>query len=79
MSEKLKINDQLEYLLFKKKIAKSKLAEKTGMTANNMYNKFKRNSFSIEDLQKICDKLECTLEISVTINDTGERIYLVGE
>lgn len=79
MGKELKINDQLEYLLFKKKIAKSKLAEQTGMTANNMYNKFKRNSFSIEDLQKICNQLDCTLEISVTINDTGERIYLVGE
>lgn len=73
------INEQLEYLLFKKKISKSKLAELTGMTANNMYNKFKRNSFSIEDLQKICNVLDCTLELSVTINDTGERIYLVGE
>ena len=73
------INEQLEYLLFKKKIAKSRLAEMTGMTANNMYNKFKRNSFSIEDLQKVCNVLECTLEISVTIDETGERIYLVGE
>ena len=71
--------EQLEYLLFKKKIAKSKLAEMVGMTPNNMYNKFKRNSFSIEDLQKICDALNCTLELSVTINETGERIYLVGE
>ena len=79
MSEELKINDQLEYLLFKKKIAKSKLAQQTGMTANNLYNKFKRNSFSIKDLQKICNQLDCTLEISVTINDSGERIYLVGE
>ena len=78
--EPSKINDQLEYLLFKKnRIAKSKLAEMTGMTANNMYNKFKRNSFSIEDLQKICDALDCSLELSVTINDTGERIYLIGE
>ena len=71
--------EQLEYLLFKKKIAKSKLAEMVGMTPNNMYNKFKRNSFSIEDLQKICDALDCTLELSVTINETGERIYLIGE
>ena len=71
--------EQLEYLLFKKKIAKSKLAGMVGMTPNNMYNKFKRNSFSIEDLQKICDALDCTLELSVTINETGERIYLVGE
>ena len=71
--------EQLEYLLFKKKIAKSKLAEMVGMTPNNIYNKFKRNSFSIEDLQKICDALDCTLELSVTINETGERIYLVGE
>ena len=71
--------EQLEYLLFKKKIAKSKLAEMVGMTPNNMYNKFKRNSFSIEYLQKICNALDCTLELSVTINETGERIYLVGE
>ena len=70
--------EQLEYLLFKKKIAKSKLAEMVGMTPNNMYNKFKRNSFSIEDLQKICNALDCTLELSVTINETGETIYLIG-
>ena len=73
------ISEQLEYLLFKKRIAKSRLAEMTGMTANNMYNKFKRNSFSIEDLKKICNVLECTLEISITIDETDERIYLVGE
>ena len=33
----------------------------------------------MEDKQKICDALDCTLELSVTINETGERIYLVGE
>ena len=79
MNDITKISEQLEYLLFKKKIAKSKLAGEIGMTPNNVYNKFKRNSFSIEDLQKICNDLDCTMEISITINDTGERIYLVGE
>lgn len=73
------LTEQLEYLLFKKKIKKAKLAEMIGMTPNNIYNKFKRNSFSIEDLQKICNVLDCTLELSVTINDTDERIYLIGE
>ena len=78
-NEKTNISKQIEYLLFRKEVSKSKAATLTGMSANNMYNKFSRNSFSIEDLKKLCDVLDCTLEVSITINETGEKIYLVGD
>ena len=73
------LKNQIEYLLFRKNVSKRHLASLMDMTANNIYNKFTRNSFSIEDLKKICAVLDCSLEISITINDTGEKIYLIGD
>ena len=77
--DKTDISRQIEYLLFRKGISKSKAAALMGMSPNNLYNKFARNSFSLDDLKLLCTKLDCTLEVSVTIEETGEKIYLIGD
>lgn len=41
---------------------------------SGLYNKFKRDNFSEEDLQVICEKLNCQYEVTITDNDTGFKI-----
>lgn len=73
------MGEQIKYLLYRKNCSKRHLASLLGISSNAIYSKFNRDSFSIDDLKKISEVLDCSLEISITINDTGERIFLIGE
>jgi len=67
MTEKIKI------LLIKKNISAVQLAELLGVTPQNIYNKFKRDNFSENELKEIAKKLNVRYE-SYFILDTGEQI-----
>ena len=67
MTEKIKI------LLVKKNISAVQLAELLDVTPQNIYNKFKRDNFSENELKEISDKLNVKYEINFIL-DSGEKI-----
>ncbi len=60
-----KINMALAY----KGISQAALARSVGMTPSNFNQKFKRESFSIEELEKIAEALEATYSFQFTFED----------
>lgn len=68
MAEKVRI------LLVKRKITVTDLAKRLGMSQSNLSNKLSRDNFSEKELQEIAEALNCDLDISFTLRDTGEKI-----
>jgi len=67
MKEKIKI------LLLKKNISAVQLAELLDVTPQNIYNKFKRDNFSENEIKEIAEKLNVKYEINFIL-DTGDKI-----
>lgn len=55
-------------------ISASELARRAEITPQNLSNKFSRNKFSNEDLEKIAAALDSRLEIKFIDNATGQPI-----
>ena len=53
-------------------ISMAELARRTGQTAQNLNNKYKRNVFKVSELEKIAAALDCDLKISFIDKATGE-------
>lgn len=68
MSEKIKI------VLLKRKMTITSLAEKVGTTQSNLSGKLRRDNFSEKELSEIAEALDCDLDVSFTLRDTGERV-----
>ena len=68
MAEKVRI------LLVKRKITVTDLAKRLGMSQSNLSNKLSRDNFSEKELQEIAEALNCDLDISFTLRDTGEQV-----
>lgn len=67
MSEKIRL------VLAKKDKSKAWLAEQLGWSTSNLYNKFKRDNFSENELLEIARVLDCTLEANFVLNESGEK------
>jgi DNA-binding Xre family transcriptional regulator len=57
---------EIQKLMLERGINKKSLAEHCGWSQSNLYSKLKRDNFTEEELQKICDALDCDLEIKIT-------------
>ena len=69
MTEKIRI------LLVKRgNMSEAELARKMGTTPQNLNNKMKRDNFTEKDLEAIAAALDCNLNISFTMKDTGETL-----
>lgn len=68
----LAVSDTIKDLLKMKKITQVELAEKLGMSKQNINNKFKRNTFSPDELVKIADILNMELAFV-----DGENKYII--
>ena len=68
MAEKFRI------LLVKRKITVTDLAKRLGISQSNLSNKLSRDNFSEKELQQIAEALNCDLDISFTLRDTGEQV-----
>ena len=68
MTEKIKI------VLVKRNMTAMQLAEKLGYSSQNIYNKFKRDNFTAEELSRIASALDCDYEAAFVMKETGERI-----
>lgn len=65
--------DKLWKLMIDKKINKTQLSEKAGITTNAMAKLGKNESVQIEILVKICKVLECNIEDIAELKKEGEK------
>ena len=68
MAEKIKI------ALIKRNLTLKELAERIDSTPSNLSNKIKRDNFPENELHEIAKALNCTFNVSFTMNDTKEQI-----
>lgn len=68
------MGEKIRIVLVKRNMTKSALAEKLGWSSTNIYNKFKRDNFSEEDLVKIAEVLDCDLEMNFILRDSKEKV-----
>ena len=65
--------NKLWKLMIDKKINKTQLSEKAGITTNAMAKLGKNESVQIEILVKICKVLECNIEDIAELKKEGEK------
>lgn len=70
---KLTMGEKLRILLKRKNVTIIELSKRLGTTNQNMANKFKRDNFSIKDLEDIAEALDCEFE-GYFVDKNGERI-----
>lgn len=63
--------DKLWKLMIDKKINKTQLSEKAGITTNAMAKLGKNETVQVEVLAKICEVLECNIEDILEIKKRG--------
>lgn len=52
----------------------SEIARKIGTTKQNICNKFAKNKFYLDDIEKIADALDCNLEINFIDKKNGKPL-----
>ena len=67
------ITKKIKRVLLEQNVTATALAERAGMTQPNISYKMNRNSYSVEDLVKISNALNCELEINFILED-GQKI-----
>ena len=70
--------DMTEYiriiLVKRGNMTETELARRINTSPQNIHNKFKRNNFTMKDLQEIADALDCDLQIRFIDRTTGEAL-----
>lgn len=61
-------------LLLEKNVNTVELAKRLGCGTANLYNKYKRNNFSINEVEQIADALNCDMSIKFIDRATGKEI-----
>ena len=59
----------IKKLLLEKDVNTVELAKRLGCGTSNLYGKYKRNNFSLNELEEIANALNCDLSISFTARD----------
>ena len=70
---KLTMGEKIRILLKRKNITIIELSNKLGTTNQNMANKFKRDNFSMNDLEEIAKALDYEF-VGYFVDKDGERI-----
>lgn len=70
---KLTMGEKIRILLKRKNVTIIELSKRLGTTNQNMANKFKRDNFSVNELEEIAKALDCEFEGSF-IDKDGEKI-----
>lgn len=66
--------EKIKIVLKRRKMTMGELAEKTNQTRQNLSNKMTRNNFPEKELKEIAKAINCELETTLIMKDTGERI-----
>lgn len=67
------IAEKIRILAIKNKITVQQIAERSGQSSANLYNKLSRNDFKISELLRIADAVGCTVEVNFVLPN-GEKI-----
>ena len=71
----MKISDRIRILMIKRGISKEvELARRMNVSPQSLNSKMKREYFTIDDLQKIAETLDCDFNMDFIIRETGERV-----
>lgn len=65
--------EKIEHVLLKRKMNKPELAAALNVSSQNLYNKLKKDDFKESDMKKIADVLGCKLDVTLELNDTGDK------
>lgn len=68
------VSEKIRILLIKRKMTMSELADKIGITPQNLSNKLKRDNFSENELISISNALNCKIEITFKMEESNERV-----
>lgn len=63
----------IKKLLVEKDMNTVELAKRLNCGTANIYNKYKRNNFSLNEVEEIADALGCDLKISFIDRETGRE------
>ncbi len=63
MQGNLDINQIIKECMLMRRCSQKLLAEKCGITAGGFSYKMQKNAFSVHDLEKIAEVMDCNLEI----------------
>ena len=68
------ISEKIRILAIKNRITVQQLAEKSGQSSANLYNKLSRNNFKISEIERIADTVNYGVEINFISRDDGTKI-----
>lgn len=69
------LSDDIKMIMAKRNISKAELARKIGESPQNLYLKFKRNSFQDDDFAKILNEIGVKAEITYIDKENDAEIY----
>lgn len=69
---KLTMGEKIRILLKRKNVTIVELSKRLGTTNQNMANKFKRDNFSVNELEEIAKALDCEFEGYFVDKDGGK-------
>lgn len=69
MTQKIRI-----LLVTQGNISEAELARRMGITPQKLSYKFKKNNFTIPELEQIANALDCTFETTFRVNSSGEIV-----
>ena len=70
----LRAGEKIRIILGRRNMTLKDLSDKLGQSPQNISSKINRDNFSENDLRTLAQALDCTCNISFTMNDTGEVI-----
>lgn len=70
----LTIGEKIRVILKRRNMTIKDLARILETSQENMSAKLKRDNFSEKDLIQLCQALNCSYEVTITLNDTKEKI-----
>ena len=71
----MKMTERIRIMLVKNNnMSEAELARRMDMSPQNFNKKIKRDNFTMCDLEKIAEALDCKINISFISNKTGEEV-----
>lgn len=67
------VSEQIKILCIRSNISVSELARRVGTSPQNFNAKLKRETFTVSDLEKIAEVVDCTFERSFVL-ENGDKI-----
>ena len=69
----MNVSEQIKILCIRSNISVSELARRVGTSPQNFNAKLKREAFTVSDLEKIAEVVDCTFERSFVL-ENGDKI-----